>query len=259
VHESGAVAGRANVLAARMTPHIALSFDSAAADFGSRPTVTTGMPLSGALAGFDRAALRAEARAAYGLDDDQLMLLVVGGSQGATTLNDAAVGLARRWGSGIGARSDVQIVLKTGTTNESRVQAAIAAAGCGRVITAQAYLDRMDHAYAAADVILARAGAGTVAEVAVAGLPAVFVPYPGAVDDHQAVNAGPLVAAGAAVLVRDADASADRLAAQIEPLLDDRALRASRAAATAGLGHPHAADVLAAWVLDLAADPGSAS
>ena len=112
----------------------------------------------------------------------------------------------------------------------------------------------MDHAYAAADVILARAGAGTVAEVAVAGLPAVFVPYPGAVDDHQAVNAGPLVDAGAAVLVRDADATAERRGRR------DRAAARRRGAARQARGHrrrrsatPHAADELAAWVLDIAA------
>ena len=252
VHESGAVAGRANVLASRFTKNVALSFDSAAKDFPGVPTVTTGMPLSGALAGFDREALRAQARAAYGLAADQRMVLVVGGSQGAQTLNTASVGLASRWSSGPYAREDVRIVLKTGRAHEAEVLAAIEAAGCGDRITAQAYLDRMDHAYAAADVILARAGAGTVAEVAVAGLPAVFVPYPGAVDDHQAVNAGPLVDAGAAVLVRDADATAERLAAELEPLLDDEVLRAERAGIAASLGHAHAADELAEWVLAVA-------
>jgi UDP-N-acetylglucosamine--N-acetylmuramyl-(pentapeptide) pyrophosphoryl-undecaprenol N-acetylglucosamine transferase len=248
IHESGAVAGRANVLAAKLTSNIALSFDSASPDFGGRTTLTTGMPLSGALAGFDRAALRAEARAAYGLDDDAVMLLVVGGSQGAATLNTAALGLAQRWAG----RSDVRIVLKTGSAHEAEVQAEVETTGTGAILQAQAYLDRMDHAYAAADLILARAGAGTVAEVAVAGLPAVFVPYPGAVDDHQALNARPLVDSGGAVLVRDADATAERLAAELEPLIDDPALRSSWAATTAALGHPHAADALAAWVLDIA-------
>jgi UDP-N-acetylglucosamine--N-acetylmuramyl-(pentapeptide) pyrophosphoryl-undecaprenol N-acetylglucosamine transferase len=253
VHESGAVAGRANVLAARFTPNVALSFDSAKKDFPHTSTVTTGMPLSGALAGFDRDALRADARRAYGLADGDRMVLVVGGSQGAATLNTAAVGLAERWSRGPHARTGTRILLKTGKANEAEVQAAITAKDCGGVITAQAYLDRMDHAYAAADVILARAGAGTVAEVAVAGLPAVFVPYPGAVDDHQAVNAGPLVDAGAAVLVRDDVATAERVASEIEPLLDDEALRSERASIAASLGHAHAADELAAWVLDIAA------
>lgn len=257
VHESGAVAGRANVLAARFTPNVALAFDSAASDFRGRRTVTTGMPLSGALAGFDRAALRAEARAAYALPDDALMLLVVGGSQGAATLNAAAVGLATRWTSGPHARTDVRVVLKTGAGAEADVRARIDAAGCGAVITAQAYLDRMDHAYAAADLILCRAGAGTVAEVAVAGLPAVFVPYPCAVNDHQAVNAGPLVDVGAAVLVRDSDATAERLAVEVEALLDDAELRGHRAAVAARLGHPHAADELADWVLHLALEGAS--
>lgn len=249
IHESGAVAGRANVLAARFTGNIALSFQAAAADFGARPTLVTGMPLSGALSGFDRAALRPEARAAYGLDDTTRMVLVVGGSQGAATLNRAAVELGERWVAA--GRTDVKVVLKTGKAHESAVQADVVARGVGAVVDAQAYLDRMDHAYAAADVILCRAGAGTVAEVAAAALPAVFVPFPGAVDDHQALNARPLVDAGAAVLVRDEAATVDRLAAELEPLLDDAAVRAERAGRAAELGHPDAADQLARWVLAL--------
>jgi UDP-N-acetylglucosamine--N-acetylmuramyl-(pentapeptide) pyrophosphoryl-undecaprenol N-acetylglucosamine transferase len=247
IHESGAVAGRANVLAAKLTRNIGLSFESAAKDFGSRPTRVVGMPLSGALSGFDRAALRDEARAAYGLDPSVRMVLVVGGSQGAATLNRAAVGLGERWAG----RTDVRIVLKTGKAHEDAVRADVQRAGVGHVVQAQAYLDRMDHAYAAADVILARAGAGTVAEVAAAALPAVFVPFPGAVDDHQALNARPLVDAGAAVLVRDEQATAERLAQELEPLLDQPALRDDRARRAAALGHPDAAAELARWALSL--------
>src|SRR5207253_6961053 len=91
IHESGAIAGRANVLAARFTSNVALAFDSARPSFPGRADVrTVGMPLSAEISDFDRDRLRAEARAAFDLDDDVDVLLVMGGSQGATTLNRAA-------------------------------------------------------------------------------------------------------------------------------------------------------------------------
>jgi len=252
IHESGAVAGRANKLAARFTEHVAIAFESSARDFPGRSTVNTGMPLSARLARFDRAALRSEARAAFGIAGDTAMLLIVGGSQGAVTLNDAAVALATRWSTAPHCRDDVTIMLKTGSAHAAGVQASIDAAGCGRRIRALPFLDRMDHAYAAADLVVCRAGAGTVAEIAIAGLPAIFVPYPGAVDDHQAANARPLVDAGAAVLVRDHDVTAERLAGEIEPLLADAGRRAERAARMAAQGTPRAADELATLVLEVA-------
>ena len=118
--------------------------------------------------------------------------------------------------------------------------------------TCVAYLDRMDHAYAAADVALCRAGAGTIAELAVAGLPAVLVPYPFAPDDHQTVNARVLVDAGAALLVRDDDATADQLAPKVEELFADRDRLVAMGAAAGRVARPHAAEALAAWVLELA-------
>jgi UDP-N-acetylglucosamine--N-acetylmuramyl-(pentapeptide) pyrophosphoryl-undecaprenol N-acetylglucosamine transferase len=99
-----------------------------------------------------------------------------------------------------------------------------------------------------------RAGAGTVAELAVTGLPAILVPYPHAIDDHQTINAGALVRAGAAILVPDADVDVERLQPTIEELLfsPDRLRKMSDAART--VAHPAAAEELAAWVLSLVRD-----
>jgi UDP-N-acetylglucosamine--N-acetylmuramyl-(pentapeptide) pyrophosphoryl-undecaprenol N-acetylglucosamine transferase len=173
VHESGAIPGRANLLAARFTSNVALAFDTAATSFPGRTRVV-GMPLSAEIEHFDRAALRSEARAAFDLPDGAGVLLVIGGSQGATTLNRAAVGLAARWKD----HPDRRIVLKTGAADLASIQADLQAAGAAHVVRAVSFFDRMDHAYAVADLALTRAGAGTVAELAATGLPAVLVPYP---------------------------------------------------------------------------------
>jgi len=244
VHESGAMAGRANRLAARLTPHVATAFPETAGLLG-RGARTLGMPLSGTLSGFDRSAARPAARAGFELPEGVALILVLGGSQGATRLNAAAVGLASRWRD----RADVRLLIKTGVADAERVQGQLA--GNDRA-TAVAHLDRMDLAYAAADLVICRAGGGTVAELVAAGLPSILVPYPHAIDNHQLHNARVLVDAGAAVVVRDEDASADRLAPITEQLLGDSDRRTRMAAAACGLARPHAAEDMAAWALELA-------
>jgi len=245
IHESGAIAGRANRVAAKLTHNVALAFDEAAHQFKSARTV--GMPLNPQIAGFDREALRAEARTAFGLADGVTMVLVSGGSQGSARLNEAAVGMAGRWKE----RDDVRIVLKAGTAHADDVARRMRDNGGDRVTQLVAFFDRMDHVYAAADLMVSRAGAGTVAELAAVGLPSILVPYPHAMDDHQTVNASVLTKAGAALMVRDDEATAERLAPMVEELLDDPARLGEMGRATAKVARPHAAEELAAWVLEL--------
>jgi UDP-N-acetylglucosamine--N-acetylmuramyl-(pentapeptide) pyrophosphoryl-undecaprenol N-acetylglucosamine transferase len=235
-------------LAARFTPNVALSFASAAASFPRRQPRVVGMPLSAEIASFDRAALRAEARREYSVSDAQTMVLVNGGSQGSATLNALAVGLGERWRT----RDDIRVVVKTGRENFDGVVAALADNGGGAVVSPVVYLDRMTTAYAAADIAITRAGAGTVAELATCGLPSILVPYPYSLDDDQGHNATVLVDAGAAVMMRDAEATADVVGVKLEAwIASPEALRAMAAAAN-GAGHAHAATTLAQWVLDLA-------
>jgi UDP-N-acetylglucosamine--N-acetylmuramyl-(pentapeptide) pyrophosphoryl-undecaprenol N-acetylglucosamine transferase len=245
IHESGAIAGRANRVAAVLTRNVALAFDEAAHQFKDARTV--GMPLNPQIAAFDRDTLRPEARTAFGLREGVTMVLVSGGSQGSARLNEAAVGMAGRWKD----RDDVRIVLKAGTAHADDVGRRLAANGGERVTELVSFFDRMDRAYAAADLMVSRAGAGTVAELAAVGLPSILVPYPYAMDDHQTVNATVLTKAGAALAVRDDEATADRLAPMVEELLDDPERLAEMARATAKVARPHAAEELAAWVLEL--------
>lgn len=245
IHESNAVPGRANRFAARLTPHVALAFDRSRAHLPPGIDAdTVGMPLSGPLATLDRAGLRGRARAELGVPAGARLVLVNGGSLGATRLTEAAVGLAGRWRD----RDDVRLLIKTGPAALAETRTRLAGS---TVAEAVAYLDRMDLAYAAADLVICRAGSATIAELATTGVPAVLVPYPHAPGDHQTHNARVLSDAGAAVLLPDADASADRLAALVEPLLrDPRRLAAMSGAADPGT-HARAADLLAARTLEL--------
>jgi UDP-N-acetylglucosamine--N-acetylmuramyl-(pentapeptide) pyrophosphoryl-undecaprenol N-acetylglucosamine transferase len=252
IHESGAVPGRANLWTARLAGNVATAFAEAAATFPSSTTVrTVGMPLSAELDAFDRGELRAKARAGYGVDDATLFVLVNGGSQGAASLNRLAIGLAERWHE----RHDVRILLKTGRRDHEQTAAALQDSPGARLVELTPFIERMDHAYAAADVSVCRPGAGTVAELAVVGLPALLVPYPHAPFDHQARNASALVGAGAALMVRDHDATAEVVAPLLERILDDRTELDRMRAGLAGLAHPHAADEMAGWVLDLVRAP----
>lgn len=252
IHESGAIPGKANLVAARLTTHIATAFPGAVSAFpADREIRVTGMPLAPEFTGFDRDVLRAPARQALGLPPDAFVLFVMGGSQGATRLTTAAIDLGRRWRD----RGDVHILLKVGARAAEDVEALVRDAGADEVVHPVAYLDRMDSAYAAADVALCRAGAGTVAELAVTGLPAVLVPYPFATGDHQRENAAELLAADAAVVVPDAQADAATVAPIIEELVADGDRLARMAAGARSVGRPAAADELARWVLELAGKP----
>ncbi|MFI1762207.1 UDP-N-acetylglucosamine--N-acetylmuramyl-(pentapeptide) pyrophosphoryl-undecaprenol N-acetylglucosamine transferase [Streptomyces sp. NPDC020800] len=256
IHESNAVPGRANAFAARLTPHVALAFEAGGAHLpaASRPDLV-GMPLSGPLAALDREADREDARRELGISAHTRLLLVNGGSLGAARLTEAALGLAERWRE----RTDVRLLIKTGPAALEEARARLHASGAERVAEAVAYLDRIDRTYAAADLVVCRAGSATVAELATIGLPAVLVPYPHAPGDHQTHNARTLTGIGAGVLLRDEDTTAASLGALAGSLLDDpRRLHAmTRAAAGAGIGalHRDAADRLARKVLRLAGHP----
>ncbi|MEU8684859.1 UDP-N-acetylglucosamine--N-acetylmuramyl-(pentapeptide) pyrophosphoryl-undecaprenol N-acetylglucosamine transferase [Streptomyces sp. NPDC048611] len=252
IHESNAVPGRANKFAARLTPHLTLAFDRSREHLaGGDRAETVGMPLVGPLAELDRTRLRPAARRELGVPDGARLLLVNGGSLGAARLTEAAVGLAGRYRS----RPDLRLLIKTGPAALEETRAKLAANGGAAVAEAVPYLDRMDLAYAAADLVVCRAGSATVAELATIGMPAVLVPYPHAPGDHQTHNARVLSDTGAALLLPDPETSAERLDSLVTPLLDDpRRLAAMGAAADPGT-HARAADLLAARVLALAGHP----
>ena len=248
IHESGAIPGRANLLAARFTGNVATAFAEAESAFPRSATVrTVGMPLSPGLARFDRQALRPAARAAFDLPEGCRFLLVNGGSQGAASLNRLALGLADRWRD----RDDIRILLKAGARQHEAVAAELAGHPGRERIELTRFIERMDHAYAAADMAVCRAGAGTVAELAVVGLPSVLVPYPHAPLDHQTLNARVLTAVGGALLVADHEATPDVVGPLLEDRLDDPDAHGRMRTGLAAVAHPCAAEELAEWALSL--------
>lgn len=238
VHEANARAGIANKLGARY----AEATLAAVTDSGLDARVV-GNPVRQSVANLDRRELCAEARQAFGLDPDAPTLLVVGGSQGARSLNTAMSAVAEEFSA-----AGVGVLHAVGPKN---VDDAPTVTGAGAPYVTVPYLDRMDLAYAAADLILCRSGAITVAEVSAVGLPAVFVPLPHG-NGEQALNARDLVAGGGSLMVDDTDLSPDYLRATVLPLVLDRDRLDAMSVAAVGGGSRNAAEVVARAALDAA-------
>lgn len=229
VHEANAKPGLANILGARRAAGVGVAFEGTVLR-GSR---IVGMPLRRELLELDRAATRAAAAEYFGLDPARPVLLVFGGSLGARRLNAA---FAESWSSITGA--GWQLLHAVGERDEFIDPDAEGY----RVVP---YLDRMDLALALADLVVARAGAATVSELSALGIPAVYVPY-AVGNGEQALNAASAVAAGAALLIPDAEFTPARVREEIVPLLgDDDALKAMREAAANSGSRAGTANVIA--------------
>lgn len=238
VHEANKSAGLANKVGARFAARVAVAVPGTPLPKAE----VVGIPLRRSITSLDRAALRAEAREHFGLDPDAPTLLVFGGSQGAQSINAAVSGAAKDL-----ADAGVGVLHAHGPKNTLIVQEFP-----GRPpYVPVPYLERMDLAYAAADVAICRSGAMTVAEVTSVGLPAVFVPLPIG-NGEQATNARPAVDAGAALMVFDGDLTPGKVADLVVPLVTDADRVAKMGAAAVGMGHREADETLAKIVLEAA-------
>jgi UDP-N-acetylglucosamine--N-acetylmuramyl-(pentapeptide) pyrophosphoryl-undecaprenol N-acetylglucosamine transferase len=223
VHEANARPGMANVLGARSAAGVGVAF----AGTPLKRSRVVGMPLRREIVELDRAALRTEAAEYFGLDAARPTLLVFGGSLGAQRLNEA-------FGHGHGgAWRDIvdagwQLIHVTGDRSTLVDPGATGYA-------MRRYVDRMDLAFALADLIVSRAGAATVSEISALGIPAVYVPY-AVGNGEQALNAASAVKGGAAILIPDAEFTAERVRADVLPLLADDARRAAMTGAAASVG-----------------------
>jgi UDP-N-acetylglucosamine--N-acetylmuramyl-(pentapeptide) pyrophosphoryl-undecaprenol N-acetylglucosamine transferase len=246
VHEQNSTSGMANRFLAKRAQLVALAYASAACDFKTAGAIeTVGNPVRASL--FE--AERATARAAFGLPQDATVLLVFGGSLGARHLNEALVSQAGRLLSTDG----LHILHVTGTRDYDEVSALLAqlpsASGRWHLV---AYCDRMGEAYAAADAVLSRAGATTLAEIGALGKPALLVPYPHAAADEQTANAQSLVDVGAAALLADSELDTPAFIERLTPFLCDEDYRASLTCAALSHGNAQARQTLARLVVELA-------
>jgi len=219
VHEANARPGLANVLGARRAAATGLAF----AGTPLRGGEVVGMPLRREVIELDRAAAREEAAAHFGLDAARPVLLVFGGSLGAQRLNDA---LADSWGDVLAA--GWQLLHVTGERSD------LADPGVPGYALVR-YVDRMDLAFALADLIVSRSGAATVSEISALGIPALYVPY-SVGNGEQRLNAATAVAAGAAKLLDDATFDGDAVRRIVVPLLGDSDRLAAMSAAASNVG-----------------------
>lgn len=236
VHEQNARPGLANRLGARFAASVAVTFPGTPL----RGATVTGMPLRREIATLDRAASRAEARERFGLADAPTVL-VFGGSLGAQRLNDAFAEAA----ADVSA-AGVQVLHVTGAGKE------IDPVTTGAPYVVLPYCDRMDLAYAAADLVVARSGANTVCELSAVGLPAFYVPLPVG-NGEQRLNAAAVVEAGGGALVDDHAVDAAWVRSAVVPLALDPARLTAMSAAAAAAGTRDGDELLADLVAAAAA------
>ncbi len=239
VHEANASAGWANKVGARSAQRVL----SAVADPGLPRAEVVGVPVRAAITSLDRVAERAKARVHFGFADGARVLLVFGGSQGAQSINRAVAPAAADL-----AAAGISVLHAHGPKNILDLRKP---ADGDPPYVAVPYLDRMDLAYAAADLAICRSGAMTVAEVSAVGLPAVYVPLPIG-NGEQRLNALPVVEAGGGLLVDDADLTPEFVGDTVAGLLGDAPRLTAMTAAAAMAGHRDAAQKVAEVALTVA-------
>lgn len=261
IHEQNAVPGLANRFAARWATRIAVTFPGSAERFHHPDkVVVTGNPVRDEMLSLDLEARRAEARRSFGLDPDVTTLLVFGGSQGARSLNRAAVRSHDLWS----APGQLQILHAAGSVLHGEAAAAWEKArgrGSGPRVRCVDFIDDMGAAYAAADIVVCRAGATSIAELTALGRPSILVPYPHATRDHQMHNARALAQVGGAQVIEDRELTGRRLVDAVEPWIADPDARMAASRAARVFGRRDAAQQVARLVLDQvrAATTGSAN
>jgi UDP-N-acetylglucosamine--N-acetylmuramyl-(pentapeptide) pyrophosphoryl-undecaprenol N-acetylglucosamine transferase len=236
LHEQNSVPGLANRFLSRWATHVAITYPGSGSHLAhTERAAVTGNPVRSEM--FEVS--RERGREALGLREAETMVLVFGGSRGARHINTAMVALCER----IMSDNTVCVVHAAGRAEASSVLAALSERPGfdPKRWRVHEYLDDMASALAAADLVVARAGATSIAEITVVGLPAILVPYPFATDDHQTANASMMVEHGAAELVADDELDSERFGEALMGLIGDPARRATMSAASRALGRPDAA------------------
>ncbi|MHB8171868.1 MAG: undecaprenyldiphospho-muramoylpentapeptide beta-N-acetylglucosaminyltransferase [Thermincolia bacterium] len=251
IHEQNAYPGITNKLLARFVKKIAVTFEESARFFPPQaPVKLTGLPIRPEVL----TAEREKSLSNLGLDKDKFLILVTGGSRGARSINKAMVEVHKR----LSGRKEVQILHITGQTGYQDTLSELEKEGItlapeGNSIV-KPYLYNMEDALAAANLIICRAGATTLAEVTARGIPSVLIPYPYAAENHQEHNARSLENHGATIVILDKVLTGYNLKETIEALLNDRPRLQAMAANAHSLGKPAALDEILDMVDKLVAD-----
>jgi UDP-N-acetylglucosamine--N-acetylmuramyl-(pentapeptide) pyrophosphoryl-undecaprenol N-acetylglucosamine transferase len=269
LHESNTIPGRANRFLARFVDESFVGFPEASPRLKARKITSTGTPVRPQFQSRDAA----ECRVALGLDPSRPVVLVMGGSQGASGLNDMVlsalpllkVGVqalacadegTRELQQGAGGPPALQWLHLTGTGDFEKVKASYAALGIKAVV--KPFLAEMDLALGAATVSVSRSGASSLAEIAALRLPSLLVPYPTAADNHQLTNALAFEKTGAARLLEQKNSTPEKVAAALRELIEDAAGREKIQTALAQWHAPKAAEQIAEIILAAIAQPEKA-
>jgi len=230
IHEQNSVPGKTNLMLAKLAKKVCVTFDESVQYFPKEKTVVTGLPVRpDIIKGVGRCA----ARESMGLDPDKFTLLVFGGSQGARRINEMVLEAVPMLVS-----AGMQVIHQTGKKNFDDVTAKKPDLPGYFIFP---YIEDMAAAYSAADLVVSRSGASSIAEITVRGVPAIFIPFPYAHADHQKKNAEAVARAGAAIAVVEKELTGPALAGIILELAEDKARLAKMAEASKKLGRPNAA------------------
>lgn len=241
IHEQNAVPGRTNRLLGIIADRVCVTFNSSADYFSAKKVVVTGMPIRQEFAALPE---KTEARSRLGLRVDAFTVLVIGGSQGARRLNELMFSAWPMLDNGA-----TQVIHQVGDRNIE--QARSCAGELGPLYRVESYVDT-PLAMAAADLVICRSGASTLAEITAVGLPSIQVPYPYAYADHQKKNAEYLVSRGAAILCEEQSCTSEHLADLICDLRSNPEKLRAMASASHAMGRPGAARTVAEVALSLA-------
>ncbi len=213
LQEQNSYAGVTNKLLAAKADCICVAYEGMERFFPQDKIVLTGNPVRRNL--LDCGATPEQARQAMGVDPNKKTILIIGGSLGARTINNAIIdGLNR-----IGEAYDVQVIWQTGKIYDQQCSEALNVSGVKNV-TQMAFISNMDMAYRAADLVVSRAGASSISELQLLGKASILVPSPNVAEDHQTKNALALVKRDAAIMVTDADASAQLVDTMLATVTD---------------------------------------
>lgn len=239
IHESNAIPGKASKLNGRLATRVLVGFEECAQHFPAGKCEVTGTPIRQSLV---ERVEKPAALAAFSLTPERKTLLVMGGSQGARGLNRALANALPQL-----REYPVQVIHLTGRDDEQTMRESYAAAGIPAFVAA--FHHRMEQAYSAADLAIARSGAASLTELSHFALPGILVPLPTAAEDHQTLNARIFERAGAAVLMPQGEITGETLGAKLRWLLDDPARLAEMSQRSAALAPRNAAERVADTIL----------
>ena len=238
IHESNSFAGKSNVLLGKNATKIFVATNGMEQFFPKNKLLITGNPVRSAIA--YASIKKEEAIVFFGLKQNTQTVLIVGGSLGAKSMNEALVGSLEKI-----EKAGLQLIWQTGKTNADKYKEA----DNGKdFIWVNEFITQMEMAYSAADIVISRSGAMAVTELCVVGKPSIFVPYPFAAEDHQTANAMALVEKKAALLVKDSEVN-DKLADTLIALSTDEALKSELKTNISALAITNADEVIAREVL----------